>query len=100
MPTANFENDKYIHPPLPKICAPQQNLLKRFNHTADNQLTVVCAPAGYGKTMSALLWIRASHRKSIWIGLDKYANAPFVFYKLKFILSITTIQIEHGCSSS
>lgn len=91
MPTVNFENDKYIPSPLPEICAPRQNLLKRFNHTADNRLTAVCAPAGYGKTVSALLWIRASHRRSVWIGLDKYDNAPFVFYKL-FCTGLLSVQ--------
>lgn len=82
MPTVNFENDKYIPTPLPEICAPRNELLKLFDSTSDSRVAAVCAPAGYGKTVSALLWIQASKRRSVWIGLDEYDNAPFVFYKM------------------
>ncbi|MEA4933159.1 MAG: hypothetical protein VB071_06175 [Lawsonibacter sp.] len=82
MPTVNFENDKYIPTPLPEICAPRSKLLTLFDSVADNRVAAVCAPAGYGKTVSALLWIQASRRRSVWIGLDEYDNAPFVFYKM------------------
>ena len=91
VPTVNFENDKYIPTPLPEIYAPRQGLFKQFSRSADNRLTAICAPAGYGKTVAALLWIRASHRKSIWIGLDKYDNSPAVFYKL-FCTGILSVQ--------
>jgi LuxR family transcriptional regulator, maltose regulon positive regulatory protein len=60
MVVINCVNDKFVPTPLPEICA----------------------PAGYGKTVSALLWIEAAKRRSVWIGLDEYDNAPFVFYKL------------------
>ena len=82
MPTANFENDKYIPTPLPEICAPRNELLRLFDRVSNNHVAAVCAPAGYGKTVSALLWIQASRRRSVWIGLDEYDNAPFVFYKM------------------
>ena len=82
MSEINFRNDKFIPTPLPEICAPRHNLINLYNHAADNRLAVVCAPAGYGKTVSTLLWAKGSGRKSVWIGLDEYDNAPFVFYKL------------------
>lgn len=94
MPAVNFDNDKYVPTPLPEICAPRQELLKHFNHAADNHLTAVCAPAGCGKTVSALLWIQASRHKSIWIGLDEYDNAPFVFYKM-FCNGIRSVQPDN-----
>ena len=91
MSTINFENDKYVPTPLPEICAPRYALLKLYDRAAENRLTAVCAPAGYGKTVSTLLWIKASGRRSIWIGLDEYDNAPFVFYKL-FCTGIMSVQ--------
>lgn len=53
-----------------------------FDRASDNRVTAVCAPAGYGKTVSTLLWIQASGRRSVWIGLDEYDNAPLCFYKM------------------
>ncbi len=94
MLSINFENDKYIPSPLPEICAPRQNLLKQLDHSAKNRVMAICAPAGYGKTVSALLWIGATHRKSVWIGLDKYDNAPFVFFKM-FCTVILSIQPDN-----
>jgi ATP-dependent transcriptional regulator len=94
MLSINFENDKFIPTPLPEICAPRQNLLKQLNRSAKNRVTAICAPAGYGKTVSALLWVRASHRNCVWIGLDKYDNAPFVFFKM-FCTVILSIQPDN-----
>ena len=91
MSAINFENDKYIPTPLPEICAPRDELLKLYDRAAENRLAVVCAPAGYGKTVSTLLWIAATKRRSVWIGLDEYDNAPFVFYKL-FCTGILSAQ--------
>jgi ATP-dependent transcriptional regulator len=82
MSAGNFDNDKFLPAPLPEVCAPRHELLNLYNRAAESRLTVVCAPAGYGKTVSTLLWVKNSGRKSIWIGLDEYDNAPFVFYKL------------------
>lgn len=91
IPMNNYINDKFIPTPLPKVCAPRPSVLKHFGQASANRLTVVSAPAGYGKTMSTLLWIGTSKRKSVWIGLDEYDNAPFVFYKL-FCTGILSAQ--------
>lgn len=58
MSAVNFENDKFIPTPLPEICAPRHELLKLYDQAAENCLAVVCAPAGYGKTVSTLLWVK------------------------------------------
>jgi LuxR family transcriptional regulator, maltose regulon positive regulatory protein len=94
MTTVNFENDKYIPTPLPEICAPRNELLRLFDGASDSRVAAVCAPAGYGKTVSALLWIQASKRRSVWIGLDEYDNAPFVFYKM-FCNGIRSAQSDN-----
>ena len=82
MSSNNYINDKFVPTPMPEVCAPRTSVLNRFQQEAANRLTVVSAPAGYGKTVSTLLWLSAAKRKSVWIGLDEYDNAPFVFYKL------------------
>ena len=94
MSSNNYINDKFIPTPMPEVCAPRTSVLNRFEQEAANRLAVVSAPAGYGKTVSTLLWLRASKRKSVWIGLDEYDNAPFVFYKL-FCTGILSIQPDN-----
>ena len=94
MLSINYMNDKFIPTPLPDICAPREGLLSMYNKLSQNRLTVVSAPAGYGKTVSTLLWIKASGRKPIWFGLDEYDNAPFVFYKM-FCTGIMSVQPDN-----
>lgn len=91
MSSNNYINDKFIPTPMPEVCAPRASVLNRFQQESANHLTVVSAPAGYGKTVSTLLWLSAAKRKSVWIGLDEYDNAPFVFYKL-FCTGILSVQ--------
>ncbi len=91
MSIISFENDKFIPAPLPEICAPRHELLNLYYRAAENRLAVVCSPAGYGKTVSTLLWVKNSGRRSVWIGLDEYDNAPFVFYKT-FCTGILSVQ--------
>ena len=94
MSSNNYINDKFVPTPMPDVCAPRTSVLNRFRQESANRLTVVSAPAGYGKTVSTLLWISASKRKSVWIGLDEYDNAPFVFYKL-FCTGILSVQPDN-----
>lgn len=94
MLSINFVNDKFIPTPLPEICAPRQKLLNLYYRALENRLAVVCAPPGYGKTVSTLLWVKDSKRKSIWIGLDEYDNSSFVFYKL-FCTGIMSVQPDN-----
>ncbi len=78
----NVLNEKYIPAKLPDICAPRHALLNTFHQYAQKRVILVSAPAGFGKTVSTLLWLGASGRKSIWIGLDEYDDSPAIFYKL------------------
>lgn len=82
MTNTSFLNDKYTPASLPEICAPRNSLLALFHQAAQRRMVYVCAPAGYGKTVSTLLWLEAAQRKSIWIGLDRYDNGLSVFYRL------------------
>lgn len=95
MSAINFENDKFLPAPLPDVCAPRHELLNLYHNAAKSRLAVVCAPAGHGKTVSTLLWVKDSGRKSVWIGLDEYDNAPFVFYKM-FCAGIMSVQPDNG----
>ena len=82
--------DKQTPVSLPEICAPRTELLQTFDNAAKNQYIYIQAPAGYGKTISTLLWLKKTGCKTIWISLDAYDNAPVLFYRL-FCMSLLSV---------
>jgi LuxR family maltose regulon positive regulatory protein len=56
--------------------------MAKLKQAEGNRFLYMGAPAGSGKTVSALLWNSVSGRKPLWIGIDDYDNMPSVFYKL------------------
>lgn len=81
MSTHPLQTDKMVPIRLPEICAPRLDLLKRFDRAADKRCIYVSAPGGFGKTVSALLWIQKSGLVPVWLGLDKYDNTPSTFFR-------------------
>jgi len=86
----------YDHPPLikTKLSPPQQRvslvprprLLGRLSVGRVPALTLVCAPAGYGKTTLLTEWIDSSQKskdtrssKVCWLSLDEGDNDPALF---------------------
>ena len=81
---------------LPQICAQRSELLKAIDEAARNQYIYVHAPAGYGKTVSTLLWLNKSVCKTIWISLDEYDNTPVLFYRLFCMSLLSVIPADAG----
>lgn len=82
--------DKQTPISLPQICAPRTDLMKTFDAASQNHYIYVHAPAGYGKTISTILWLNKTGSKNIWISLDSYDNALVIFYRL-FCMSILSV---------
>lgn len=67
---------------LTKIQAPRAKdgvidrprLHERLSGAAASGVTLICAPAGYGKTTLALSWLRQTGSDSAWLALDPYDN--------------------------
>lgn len=78
----SFLCDKFTAPAPPGICVPRPKLTTLFEAESDKRVIFVTAPAGYGKTVSTLLWLAHSGRKYVWINLDSYDNTSAIFYKL------------------
>lgn len=77
-----FPAGQFTPPVPPKIYAPRTQLMDIINDTAAKGFIHMNAPAGSGKTVSALLWLNSCGRKPVWIGLDQYCSIPQVFYEL------------------
>jgi len=94
MVTPNIQNNKYTPTPLPEIVAPRKELLTRLEQAASTKLVFISAPAGSGKTVSALLWMGESGRKTAWIGLDAFDNSISIFYRM-FCAGILSAQPDN-----
>lgn len=86
-----MQTDKQTPVSLPEIYAAREELMQTFGKAAQNQYIYVQAPAGYGKTISTLLWIKKAGCKTIWISLDAYDNTPVLFYRL-FCTSVLSVM--------
>jgi LuxR family maltose regulon positive regulatory protein len=53
-------------PPLPAGVVERPRLLSRLEELADQPLTVVAAPTGYGKTTLLVAWVAATERRVAW----------------------------------
>lgn len=87
-------SDKFRPAALPPVCLQRGLLVNLFNRMADKRIIYVSAPAGYGKTVSTLLWLKNSGYVPIWLSLDEYDNSLPVFYK-QFCMGILSVQPEN-----
>ena len=60
---------------------PRPRLVDRLTEALAGELTVVCAPAGFGKTALLADWARRSGRPVAWLSLDAADNDPVRFWR-------------------
>jgi LuxR family maltose regulon positive regulatory protein len=60
---------------------PRPRLVDRLTEALAGELTVVCAPAGFGKTALLADWARRSDRPVAWLSLDAADNDPVRFWR-------------------
>jgi LuxR family transcriptional regulator, maltose regulon positive regulatory protein len=54
------------------------HLLDWLEASAATPVVVVCAPAGYGKTVLAAEWAERDRRPFVWLSIDRHDNDPAV----------------------
>ena len=62
---------KIYRPPLPDDCVQRSNLVHLLEAERSRPLTLVSAPAGYGKSVLVSSWIKGSDWASAWVSLDE-----------------------------
>ncbi len=74
---------------------PRPRLVERLQHGLTRKLTLISAPAGYGKTMLLAEWIPQSTRCVCWLSLDETDNdlARFLTY---FIAALQQLAPDFG----
>ena len=86
---------KLHRPPIDRGHIHRLNLLERLNRHRHRPLTLVSAPAGYGKSTLISCWLENCDRPSAWLSLDKNDNDLRIFLSY-FIAAVQTIYPEVG----
>ena len=80
MPTPLLTTKLYIPPPRPNW-VPRPRLIQWLDDglCLGHRLTLISAPAGFGKTTLLSEWIQQSERPTAWLSLDEGDNDPVRF---------------------
>ena len=79
METDALIRTKLIPPTLSPDVLPRPQLIERLENGRYRKLTLISAPAGYGKSILATLWANACSCPVAWLSLDKNDNDVSVF---------------------
>ena len=81
---------KFNRPSLPSDLVDRPRLIDEINRGLNRPLTLVTAPAGYGKTILVSSWLNTCERPSAWLSLDETIDDLGVFLAY-FVTAIQTI---------
>ncbi|GHO97314.1 hypothetical protein KSF_073620 [Reticulibacter mediterranei] len=71
---------KLHSPRLPSVLVPRERLLALLDNGQRHKLTLLHAPAGFGKTTLAAQWIAHRQVSTAWLSLDSGDNDPVRFW--------------------
>ena len=70
MDTALLKTKLYI-PQLRHGYVPRQRLTSRLSDGLNDKLSLISAPAGFGKTTLVVEWLSSAERSTAWLSLDE-----------------------------
>jgi LuxR family maltose regulon positive regulatory protein len=94
MSTPILATKLYIPPPRPNVVS-RPRLLERLNEGLHRKLTLISAPAGFGKTTLVSEWIEGIERPTAWLSLDEGENDPARFLAY-LVAALQTIAAHIG----
>ena len=94
MATPILATKLFIPPPRPDA-VPRPHLMKRLDEGLHRKLTLISAPAGFGKTTLVSEWVAGSERPTAWLSLDEGDNDPTRFLAY-LIAALQTIAVSIG----
>src|SRR6476619_3181002 len=75
MATPILATKLYIPLPRPGV-VPRARLIERLNQGLHRKLTIISAPAGFGKTALVSDWVTGRQRLTAWLSLDEGDSDP------------------------
>src|SRR3712207_6681831 len=94
MPPPVIATKLFIPPQRPNV-VPRPGLIARLNEGLHRKLTLISAPAGFGKTSLASAWIADCGRPAAWLSLDEEDNNPYRFLA-HLVAALQTIAPAFG----
>jgi len=88
-------NTKLFRPQIPEDLVARPKLLEYLHSRRQRLLTVVSAPAGYGKTTLVSSWLEDTEWPCAWLSLDEYDD-DLVMFLSYVIAAIQTIYPDVG----
>jgi len=82
---------KLYVPPLQSTWVSRMRLLKRMDEGFERKLTLISAPAGFGKTTLLVEWIHQKKIPVAWFSVDKKDNDP-VHFLIYVIAGLQTLE--------
>jgi LuxR family maltose regulon positive regulatory protein len=95
-----LETKLYV-PRLRRGLVARPRLIERLGHWAESKLTLVSAPAGFGKTTLLAEWLAAApagRPSAAWLSLDEADNQPELFWTY-LIRALQTVAPGVGASA-
>ena len=88
---------KLVAPPRRTSVLNRAHLLERLDVATSLPLTLVCAPAGFGKTTLLVEWLARARSRAAWLAVDSADNDPTRFWTYV----VTALQrLEHSVGAS
>src|SRR5919112_301772 len=84
----------YVPPPQPRVIL-RPRLVEQLNEGQPAVLTLVSAPAGFGKTTLLSEWIGGGQRPAAWLSMDEGDNDPSRFLAY-LVAALQTIAANVG----
>ncbi|MEZ4678988.1 MAG: hypothetical protein R2932_32715, partial [Caldilineaceae bacterium] len=79
MPTPILATKLYTPPPRPNLVI-RPRLFERLNAGLHGNLTLISAPAGFGKTTLISAWLAENAYAAAWLSLDQGDSDPSQFF--------------------
>lgn len=87
-----FMDAKLHRPPVRDHWLRRERLLRRLETVVDHPVTLVAAPAGYGKTILVAQWLEEADPRAAWVSLDPGDNDA-----CRFWAHVATALESTGC---
>jgi LuxR family maltose regulon positive regulatory protein len=82
-------------PTLPPDFVQRPRVHERLTEGRERSLTLVCAPAGFGKTTALAGWLHEDRRPSVWVNLDEHDD-DFASFTSVLISALGTVVPRAG----
>lgn len=89
---------KIITPRISSPLVQRPLLIQRLNTNLDRKLTLVSAPAGFGKTTLVIDWLQGCQRPYAWLSLDNNDNDLSLF--LSYFIGAIRSTFSNACANS